>query len=140
MRLAAPSLRVPERHCCEQGLDALILPGGESTAMSRIATQWGLVRLPAHQIVLTQLQVEPLRDWLRAGKPIWGTCAGLILLSKWTVSEDTYVTPGIAVSAAALWLSVVAITGCESAMSSKAEGLLGGLDVVTHRNFFGSQV
>merc|ERR1712146_40253 len=44
-----------------EGLDALILPGGESTAMTRIANQWGLV--------------EPLREWVRAGKPIWGTCA-----------------------------------------------------------------
>eukprot|EP00742_Colponemidia_sp_Colp-10_P007189 GILJ01007724.1.p1 GENE.GILJ01007724.1~~GILJ01007724.1.p1 ORF type:complete len:227 (-),score=29.12 GILJ01007724.1:98-778(-) len=51
-----------------EGLDGLILPGGESTAMGIIAERWGLV--------------EPLRKWVRVDKkPTWGTCAGLILLA-----------------------------------------------------------
>lgn len=92
-----------------EGLDALILPGGESTAISRVAARWGMV--------------EPLQAWVRAGKPIWGTCAGLILLAKETVSEEGYVNPEV-----------------RTQDVDRSPGLLGGLDVVVHRNFFGSQV
>ncbi|MBC7250596.1 MAG: pyridoxal 5'-phosphate synthase glutaminase subunit PdxT [Anaerolineae bacterium] len=49
-------------------LDGLIIPGGESTTIGKLAVQYGLL--------------EPIRDMARAGKAIWGTCAGLILLSK----------------------------------------------------------
>lgn len=49
------------------GLDGLILPGGESTTMGLVAQRWGLV--------------EPLRAWVHGGKPTWGTCAGMILLA-----------------------------------------------------------
>ncbi|KAH7134203.1 PdxT/SNO family [Dactylonectria macrodidyma] len=48
--------------------DALIIPGGESTTISFVAAQSGLL--------------EPLRDFVKIKKrPTWGTCAGLILLS-----------------------------------------------------------
>ncbi|KAI9158133.1 putative pyridoxal 5'-phosphate synthase subunit PDX2 [Paramyrothecium foliicola] len=48
--------------------DALIIPGGESTAISLVAAESGLL--------------EPLRDFVKLQKkPTWGTCAGLILLS-----------------------------------------------------------
>lgn len=48
--------------------NALIIPGGESTAISFVAAQSGLL--------------EPLRDFVKVQKrPTWGTCAGLILLS-----------------------------------------------------------
>jgi 5'-phosphate synthase pdxT subunit len=50
-----------------EGLDGLILPGGESTTMGLVAQRWGLV--------------EPLREWVHGGKPTWGTCAGMILLA-----------------------------------------------------------
>lgn len=50
------------------GLDALIIPGGESTTISRLAETFGLV--------------EPLRQFARAGKPVWGTCAGAIYLAR----------------------------------------------------------
>jgi pyridoxal 5'-phosphate synthase pdxT subunit len=50
-----------------EGLDGLILPGGESTTMGLVAERWGLV--------------EPLRAWVHGGKPTWGTCAGMILLA-----------------------------------------------------------
>jgi 5'-phosphate synthase pdxT subunit len=49
------------------GLDALVLPGGESTAM-------------LHGIARDGLE-PPLRDMLRAGRPVLGTCAGAILLA-----------------------------------------------------------
>jgi len=60
---AVPVLREKEL----QRLDALILPGGESTTIAK-----GLVRLGLYQ---------PLREAARAGLPILGTCAGAILLS-----------------------------------------------------------
>lgn len=50
-----------------EDLDALILPGGESTAMRRLIDRYGLM--------------EPLRDFAASGKPMFGTCAGLILLA-----------------------------------------------------------
>lgn len=49
------------------GLDALVIPGGESTSMGLIAERWGLV--------------DPLREWVQSGKPTWGTCAGMIMLA-----------------------------------------------------------
>lgn len=48
-------------------LDGLIIPGGESTTIGKLATDFGLI--------------EPLREFGKQ-KPIWGTCAGAILLSK----------------------------------------------------------
>jgi len=50
------------------GLDGLIIPGGESTTIGKLATQFGLV--------------EPLRQFIDRGRPVWGTCAGLIFLAK----------------------------------------------------------
>jgi 5'-phosphate synthase pdxT subunit len=60
----AVEVRTPEQM---EGLDGLILPGGESTTMGLVAERWGLV--------------EPLRAWVHGGKPTWGTCAGMILLA-----------------------------------------------------------
>jgi pyridoxal 5'-phosphate synthase pdxT subunit len=49
-------------------VDALILPGGESTTMSLLLESSGLL--------------EPVRDRLRLGMPAFGTCAGMILLAS----------------------------------------------------------
>jgi 5'-phosphate synthase pdxT subunit len=49
------------------GLDGLIIPGGESTTIGKLATTFGLI--------------EPLRAFART-KPTWGTCAGLIFLAR----------------------------------------------------------
>jgi len=49
------------------GLDGLIIPGGESTTIRRLATTSGLM--------------EPLRAFAQA-HPTWGTCAGAIMLAK----------------------------------------------------------
>ena len=48
-------------------LDGLIIPGGESTTIGKLATDYGLI--------------EPLRDFA-AAMPTWGTCAGMIFLAK----------------------------------------------------------
>lgn len=49
-------------------VDALVIPGGESTTMALIAEEWGLL--------------DELREFAKSSKPIWGTCAGLIFLAK----------------------------------------------------------
>lgn len=49
------------------GLDGLIIPGGESTTIGMLATTFGLI--------------EPLREFARS-RPAWGTCAGLIFLAR----------------------------------------------------------
>jgi 5'-phosphate synthase pdxT subunit len=50
-----------------EGLDALIIPGGESTTIGKLAIEYGLM--------------EPLRRFA-ANKPVWGTCAGMIFMAK----------------------------------------------------------
>lgn len=52
-------------------VDALIVPGGESTAMSKLLVSNDLY--------------DPLRDRLQRGMPVMGTCAGMILLSAATL-------------------------------------------------------
>jgi 5'-phosphate synthase pdxT subunit len=49
-------------------LDGLIIPGGESTTIGKLAVEYGLL--------------GPIREMAGAGKVIWGTCAGLILLAR----------------------------------------------------------
>lgn len=79
--------------CC-----ALVIPGGESTSISLIAERTGLL--------------EPLRDFVKvARKPVWGTCAGLILLAE-----------------------------AANKSKATGQELIGGLDVRVHRNYFGRQV
>src|SRR5213080_4957002 len=51
-------------------LDGIILPGGESTTIGKLMVLYGLD--------------EPLQQKVREGFPIWGTCAGLILLARET--------------------------------------------------------
>ena len=48
-------------------VDALVIPGGESTTMSNLALRWGLM--------------QPLRDRVAAGMPAYGSCAGMIMLA-----------------------------------------------------------
>ncbi|KAF2104175.1 pyridoxine [Rhizodiscina lignyota] len=78
--------------------DALIIPGGESTTMSLVASRSGML--------------EPLREFVKVQrKPVWGTCAGLILLSE-----------------------------SANRTKKGGQELIGGLDVRVNRNHFGRQV
>jgi pyridoxal 5'-phosphate synthase pdxT subunit len=61
----AREVRTPEQL---DGLDALIIPGGESTTMTLGIEREGLA--------------DPLREFVRSGKPTLGTCAGLIMLDR----------------------------------------------------------
>jgi 5'-phosphate synthase pdxT subunit len=76
-------------------IDGLVLPGGESSVMDKLSRTFGLA--------------EPLKDAIGAGMPVYGTCAGLIMLANSIVDG---------------------IRGQQS---------LGGLDVAVRRNAFGSQ-
>ena len=50
--------------------DALVIPGGESTTIGRLATRYGLI--------------EPIRQRCADGMPVFGTCAGMIFLAATT--------------------------------------------------------
>ena len=55
-------------------VDALVIPGGESTTIGRLARSYGLI--------------EPLRDRITSGMPVLGTCAGMIFLGAATTGVD----------------------------------------------------
>ena len=76
-------------------VDGLVLPGGESTVIDKLARAFGLA--------------EPLRAAIAGGMPMYGTCAGLILLAD-------------------------AVLDAAAEQQS-----FGGLDVVVRRNAFGRQ-
>lgn len=78
------------------GLDGLIIPGGESTSIGKAARRWGLI--------------APLQTFARSGRPIWGTCAGMILMAQ-RVTDRADDQPG-----------------------------LGIMDITVRRNAFGRQV
>lgn len=61
-----------------EGIDALIIPGGESTTIARL--------------ILSNGFQEPLREFCASGRPTWGTCAGAILLAR---EVDRLDRPGI---------------------------------------------
>lgn len=77
-------------------VDALVIPGGESTTMSKLAVIDGLM--------------EPLRDARRAGMPMYGSCAGMIMLADRV--QD----------------------------ARADQETIGGIDMTVRRNAFGSQV
>jgi len=77
-------------------IDGLIIPGGESSVMDKLSRTFGLA--------------EPLKNAISSGLPVYGTCAGLIMLAN-TVLD--------------------AINGQQS---------LGGFDISVRRNAFGSQL
>lgn len=61
------------------GLSGLCLPGGESTTMRRLIDRWALR--------------EPLLEFAATGAPLFGTCAGMIVLSKEIADGDEPVLP-----------------------------------------------
>ncbi len=76
-------------------VDGLVIPGGESTTISKLASLFGLL--------------EPLRERIAAGMPVYGTCAGMILLA------DKILDP------------------------RSGQETLGGIDMIVRRNAFGRQ-
>jgi 5'-phosphate synthase pdxT subunit len=74
-------VRLPEHL---EGLAGLVLPGGESTAMRKLIDRWGLR--------------APILELARAGAPVLGTCAGMILLAQDIVDGDEPVFPLLDIS------------------------------------------
>lgn len=67
-----------------EGLAGLILPGGESTTMRKLIDSWGLR--------------QPILDLCSKGAPVFGTCAGMILLSHEITDGDQPVLPLLDIS------------------------------------------
>ena len=87
---------VPVRRPAElDDVDGLVIPGGESTVMDKLSRAFGLR--------------DPLIARISAGMPVYGTCAGLIMLSS------------------------------EVLDAAQGQQTLGGLDVTVRRNAFGNQ-
>ncbi|MGW8456160.1 pyridoxal 5'-phosphate synthase glutaminase subunit PdxT [Streptomyces niveus] len=76
-------------------VDGLVIPGGESTTMSKLAVLFGML--------------EPLRARVRAGMPVYGTCAGMILLAEKILDPRS------------------------------GQETVGGIDMIVRRNAFGRQ-
>ncbi|MDI3420229.1 pyridoxal 5'-phosphate synthase glutaminase subunit PdxT [Streptomyces luteolus] len=76
-------------------VDGLVIPGGESTTISKLADLFGLA--------------EPLRERIRNGMPVYGSCAGLIMLA------DKILDP------------------------RSGQETFGGIDMIVRRNAFGRQ-
>lgn len=89
----AVAVRRPEELASVRGL---ILPGGESSVIDKLSRIFGMR--------------DPLRDAIAGGMPMYGTCAGMILLAD-------RITDGI-----------------------EGQQTFGGLDITVQRNAFGSQV
>jgi 5'-phosphate synthase pdxT subunit len=71
---------VPVKTTAElERLDGLLIPGGESTTIGRLAKLYGLL--------------DPLRERIRAGLPTYGTCAGAILLARTALGDDGQPSP-----------------------------------------------
>ena len=67
-QLGVDSFEVRQLKDWDQPKDGLIIPGGESTTQAKLLNELGLM--------------EPVKEAIAAGLPVYGTCAGLILLAK----------------------------------------------------------
>lgn len=67
-RLNVPHFEIRQLRDLEKKPDRLILPGGESTVMNKLLHELGLF--------------EPIKKLIEGGMPVFGTCAGMILLSR----------------------------------------------------------
>ena len=67
-KLGIDSFEIRQLKDIEQDFDGLILPGGESSVMGKLLRDLGLF--------------DPLREKIKNGLPVFGTCAGMILLAK----------------------------------------------------------
>jgi 5'-phosphate synthase pdxT subunit len=78
---AAGASAIPVRRAEEiKALDGIVLPGGESTTMVKLAAAFDVL--------------EPLRDAVRSGMPAYGSCAGMILLADRLVDAADQETIG----------------------------------------------
>ncbi|RYM93668.1 pyridoxal 5'-phosphate synthase glutaminase subunit PdxT [Bifidobacterium animalis] len=67
-RLGAPWKLLRAREDFDESIDRVILPGGESTTQGKLLRSTGLF--------------DPINEHIKAGRPVFGTCAGMILLAE----------------------------------------------------------
>lgn len=72
-KLGAETTEIRRRAHFTDGLDGIVLPGGESTVQGKLLREEGLL--------------APVKEAIEGGLPVFGTCAGLILLAK-EISND----------------------------------------------------
>lgn len=73
-KLGAESFEVRQKKDLDQPFDGIIIPGGESTVQGKLMRELGLF--------------EPIKNRIEEGVPVFGTCAGLILLAKKIDNDD----------------------------------------------------
>ncbi|MGN0812509.1 MAG: pyridoxal 5'-phosphate synthase glutaminase subunit PdxT [Candidatus Coproplasma sp.] len=67
-KLGADSFEIRQLCDLDKSFNALIIPGGESTVQGKLLTELNMT--------------DKVRNFIEGGMPVWGTCAGLILLAK----------------------------------------------------------
>ncbi len=72
--LGVPCFEIRQKSDLEKHMDGLILPGGESTVQGKLLRDLGLF--------------GPLKEKIESGMPVFGTCAGLLLLAKKIENDD----------------------------------------------------
>ena len=72
--LGAETFEIRQKKDIEAHMDAIVLPGGESTVMGKLLNDLELM--------------DPIRDMIINGLPAFGTCAGLILLAEKIYNDD----------------------------------------------------
>ncbi|MCR5583746.1 MAG: pyridoxal 5'-phosphate synthase glutaminase subunit PdxT [Eggerthellaceae bacterium] len=94
-RLGVQVVQLRQASDLRKGFDALVLPGGESTAQGRLMRDLGMLKT--------------IRGLIKGGMPVLGTCAGLILLAK---RIDTQNGDGSTVDAQhnSTWLATLPVT------------------------------
>lgn len=75
-KIGAEHFEIRQKKDLDRPMDALILPGGESTVMGKLLQESGLY--------------DPIRERIESGMAVFGTCAGLILLAKEVEADQSY--------------------------------------------------
>ncbi|MFT8788878.1 MAG: pyridoxal 5'-phosphate synthase glutaminase subunit PdxT [Bifidobacterium psychraerophilum] len=75
-KLSAATVEIRQSRDLDQQLDAIVLPGGESTVQGKLLRDLGMF--------------DRLRELIANGLPVFGTCAGLLLLAKHVEDGDTH--------------------------------------------------
>ena len=73
-RLGVSSVEIRQKRDLDCAYDGLIIPGGESTVQGKLMRELGLF--------------EPMKEKIEQGMPVFGTCAGLLLLAKDIRNDD----------------------------------------------------
>lgn len=95
-------------------VDGLVVPGGESTTISKLAVAFGLM--------------GPLRERVRSGMPAYGSCAGMIMLADKVLGTSPVLTGADPEAEAE-----------QGPGTEREQQTVGGIDMIVRRNAFGRQ-